>query len=377
MNLRKNLGRVASTIVATALLASVATVPAFAAYDQGASYENKLKFNQYLTLDANAKAPTITNIDYTITGVADPAANEDGMPITGGIDAEKIALTYDGFAPTDDVNTDNDGSVVGSGLSYVTDEISVDISAVSYTVPGIYRYSITPVWETETQPVNGVTLDNATHYLDVYVIDENGTLKVSNAILHMTNAVADNEGTLSEAKSASFKHTYNTEDLTLKKVVSGTLGDKSKDFTFTIKINPEDTTSAKQFTVSYGSNQTKTITSGGTGAEITLKHGESATIYGLSAADKYVIAETDYSKEGYTTEYTIDVNEAAEAPESATKAVTTNNQDMGESGHSVIFYNDKDATTPTGIVMNVAPYALLVVVAVAGCFVFLRKRNED
>ena len=31
MNLRKNLGRVASTIVATALLASVATVPAFAA----------------------------------------------------------------------------------------------------------------------------------------------------------------------------------------------------------------------------------------------------------------------------------------------------------------------------------------------------------
>ena len=39
--------------------------------------------------------------------------------------------------------------------------------------------------------------------------------------------------------------------------------------------------------------------------------------------------------------------------------------------------NTRSTTTPTGIVMNVAPYALLVVVAVAGCFVFLRKRNED
>ena len=43
----------------------------------------------------------------------------------------------------------------------------------------------------------------------------------------------------------------------------------------------------------------------------------------------------------------------------------------------VEFTNDREASTPTGIVMNVAPYALLVVIAAAGCLVFLRKRDED
>ena len=44
---------------------------------------------------------------------------------------------------------------------------------------------------------------------------------------------------------------------------------------------------------------------------------------------------------------------------------------------SAEFTNNREAVSPTGIVMNVAPYVLLVVVAAAGCFVFLRKRRED
>ena len=51
---------------------------------------------------------------------------------------------------------------------------------------------------------------------------------------------------------------------------------------------------------------------------------------------------------------------------------------MSTSATNVIeFNNNKESVTPTGIVMNVAPYVLLVVVAAAGCFVFLRKRRED
>ena len=53
---------------------------------------------------------------------------------------------------------------------------------------------------------------------------------------------------------------------------------------------------------------------------------------------------------------------------------------VGKDGADAInmtFINTRDAVSPTGIVMNVAPYALLVVVAAAGCFVFMRKRRED
>ena len=45
--------------------------------------------------------------------------------------------------------------------------------------------------------------------------------------------------------------------------------------------------------------------------------------------------------------------------------------------NSVTVTNDRDAVSPTGLIMDIAPYVLLVVVAAAGCFVFLRKRRED
>ena len=41
------------------------------------------------------------------------------------------------------------------------------------------------------------------------------------------------------------------------------------------------------------------------------------------------------------------------------------------------YTNTREAVSPTGLIMDIAPYALLVVVAAAGCFVFLRKRRED
>lgn len=55
----------------------------------------------------------------------------------------------------------------------------------------------------------------------------------------------------------------------------------------------------------------------------------------------------------------------------------TTSSDVQNDNPTHTITNTRSTTTPTGIVMNVAPYALLVVVAVAGCFVFLRKRNED
>ena len=72
----------------------------------------------------------------------------------------------------------------------------------------------------------------------------------------------------------------------------------------------------------------------------------------------------------------MDVAKAKSAPENATKDNTASGT-MGSAEKNVVFYNTRDAVSSTGIVMNVASYVLLVVVAAAGCFVFLRKRRED
>ena len=92
-----------------------------------------------------------------------------------------------------------------------------------------------------------------------------------------------------------------------------------------------------------------------------MKNGESVIIYGLSEDDEYTVTETDYTADGYTT--TIDGTEGRE--KSGTISADTN----------VAFVNTKNATTPTGIVMNIAPYVLMVAVAAVLAVVFLRKRN--
>ncbi len=43
----------------------------------------------------------------------------------------------------------------------------------------------------------------------------------------------------------------------------------------------------------------------------------------------------------------------------------------------VVYTNRRDSVAPTGVIMIVAPYVLMVVIAAAGCFVFLRKRRDD
>ena len=84
--------------------------------------------------------------------------------------------------------------------------------------------------------------------------------------------------------------------------------------------------------------------------------------YGLvDDTSVYTVSETDYRSSGYTTK--INDNEVREVV----------NVTYDADNNDIAVVNTRNAVSPTGIVMNVAPYSLLVVVAAAGCFVFMRK----
>ena len=224
--------------------------------------------------------------------------------------------------------------------------------------------------------MNGVTNDTtSTRYIDVYVVDTDGTLSVNNYILHNgTGVPGDGDEGAYNDKATGFTNTYATQNVTLTKQVEGNMGDKSKDFTFTVTITSAG--GAKTYTIDGADAGTITTTKQGdtevyTGsATVELCDDETVTIKGLSVGDTYQIIET--AVDGYETKYTTSGQDSAAATSgNDTGALTTTNST------AVIFYNISDASTPTGIVMDIAPYILLVVVAAAGCFVFLRKRRED
>lgn len=359
---RKSIGRIAASFVATAMLATMAIVPASAAEDYTPISGGSMTFDKYLVMSEDATVPT-AEFTYTIAGGQDVS----GTAVVGG--EGTVADVTAEFAPTDTTyNTVQAGDTLtlDENEKYAVDVVTVDFSSVEFDAPGVYRYTVT-----ESGTVDGVTNDaTAIRYIDVYVIDNNGTLAIDGYVFHRSNAVADEDGNYVDEneKETGFTNSYATQNITLTKKVEGNQGDASKDFAFTIVITSEDG-STKSYVVDYSDSTREdgTMSSGATGATVYLSDEETVTIKGLSEGDKYTITETSYANEGYTTEYTIGDGEAVTGLSTGEKTTAD--------GTNIVFTNTRSASTPTGIMMDIAPYAVLVVIAAAGCFIFLRKRH--
>lgn len=294
-----------------------------------------LTITKKLEKDANAYAPN-TEFEFTVTPGA-AGATTDGMPITAGPEG---GVTFAGGA-------DSVKFTGGIEEAEMTETLTLSVNADSFTEPGIYRYAVYEVEGT----YEGVEYDTTTKNFDVYVNSDGQVYAYT-----FTDERADDG-----KDDGVFTNTYNEStglgNLKITKEVTGNQGNKSQEFTFTIGVTGAE---GEQYHVVYGNNETAKLTSGQT-AKITLTDGETATIYGLSASDEYTVTEDDYSDQGYTTT----INKAT------TSTVTGTLADAKE----INVVNDKNATTPTGIVTDVAPYVIMVAAAVILGFAFLRKRS--
>lgn len=335
MKKSKMLRRLAALLMAGTMMAAMSTgVFADETTDGGSTPPVNVTITKELTKGVNDYAPN-TTFNFSIT----PGTAVDATPNSDAI----YAGLQGGATITEDITSAPKASDIGNETITVgTTNITIDNT--KFTAPGIYRYVVT-----ET-PGNyeGVAYSTETKYFDVYV-DSNKNV-YSYAFVDPANPKEKDDGVFTNEYGTADKP---VSDLTISKTVEGNQGDKTKDFTFTIKV---DGAAGEQYYV----NDKLTLVSG-TSADITLKNGESVTIYGLSANDTYTVTEADYTSDGYTT--TIG-QEKTNTKTGTISADTT-----------VAFVNTKNATTPTGIVMNIAPYVLMVAVAAVLAVVFLRKRN--
>ena len=241
-----------------------------------------------------------------------------------------------------------------------TAKIEYDLS--KFTEPGIYRYEVS-----ESQgDYEGIKYDTSVKYFDVYVVsDDEGSLSVNYAaFIDKNDPKVKDDGTFTNDYSS--KHDT-LKDLEIKKEVTGNQGDKTnKAFQFTIKV---EGTSGECYNLQLPDGSFEKMNSG-TEKTISLKNGQTAKIYGLSASDICTVTENDYSSDGYTT--TIDDVETRQTSGTITTIAGTTDK-KGDVKVTVV--NDKNTTSPTGIVMMIAPYVILVSAAlVAGLLFFRRKR---
>ncbi|MBE6005125.1 MAG: hypothetical protein E7232_13810 [Lachnospiraceae bacterium] len=368
--MRRNVNKLA-TLVMTGMLAVSMSFGAFAdnegttgtTVETGAAeqtvYEGEIAFKKILTkTDENAPTPT-AKITFSAESVPELAVAATAT--TPEIKAGVGTLTF-----TEAVFNTN---------AALTQKITGTFgNTLPFTEPGIYRYTVT-----EASNNKAITNDtNASKTLDVYVErNSNNNLEIKYSVLSNSTAAPDKKDGYT-AKTTGFKNTYTTYDLTLEKQVTGSMGELTKEFDFTIALAG----GPKSATITAKKNNTTDVTvtfdDAGNASITNLKLADDGTfkIAGLPDTTTYTITENLNAYDGYT------VSTSGSALEQLTNATTNLSVSGNLSDHpatgaeKITFTNNRNAVTPTGVAMDIAPYALMVALAGGAAFTFLRKKES-
>lgn len=264
------------------------------------------------------------------------------------------------------------------------DELEVALPDFSDMGVGDYWYEV----KETAGSTAGVAYDSNKYYLHVVVSHEDvahpDDYGISQVTLHKTAPADDGTYTNNaDDKTQGFTNKFSSGSLTVTKKIDGTFADRTKKFDIVVTLTaPEGKTVTGPITYSG----TETIAGGWTGSkEITLSLGlnESVTFTNIPDGVTYTVKENDYSSDGYEIPtYTFD-----NASETGDTVLTGSDWSgvyasgsISDSADTVTVKNKKDATIDVGVVIESAPFVIIILLVI-GLAVFMiikrRRRIED
>ena len=174
-------------------------------------------------------------------------------------------------------------------------------------------------------------------------------------------------------------NTYSANALTVKKEVKGNGADRSKYFDFTIKLTGEQgKTYAEKYTITAGSgvDTTKSATSisvDGDAVHVWLQNNGTVTIANLPAGVRWEVTEVGAALDAESSkvmngEYEVTVP----ADANGTVSVAEN------ADNDVVFTNKSTVNVDTGVILDNAPYILMLAVVAGGAMTLvIKKRREE
>ena len=403
-----------AVLASCAVMASMFSVTANAANyaDGNQAAGGNTTFTKYLVLDAEANVPNAT-FSYTIKAGTAIDGTADNMQVYAGkfavngkgeVTAPVVSdVTFTAGNSTTD-GADGDGITNDASKKYASQTINADFTGVKFDEPGVYRYIVTE----DLNESQGVAVAGSiAKTLDVFVEDGGtGTLSVKSYVLYNTvintapekNTAVDKNAdkTAKDGKKTDgFVNTYDTNDLTLSKTVTGNQGSKDKYFKFEVTIKNAvagtvydvDLTSADGTVIENSATNAEyvgkanptsvTVGDDGTVTEtFYLQNGQSIKILGLAEGTAYEIEETpeDYVASAVITgdtERTADNSDVALLDNKVFDTELTEDT-------TVAFTNDRQGAIPTGVILSVAaPVAIGVAVLGGIVFLFVRNKKRD
>lgn len=340
-------------VVAAAMIATM-SFPAFAARptpNVGANGLVTITKNYKVVGSEEKKAPAET-FNFTVT----PGATVNGTEKT----VEKSeATTIPAMAANSDEKTVEFTALTEDG----TGTFTVDVANLNITKPGIYYYTVT-----ET-PSNTAGVDYAADPM-IMVITAGYADDGEDSTLSYWVGLHDSKEF--NNKNKPFENTYTAGSLKVTKKVTGSLGNKDKKFNIDVTFTAPAGKTVKS-TITYVNNGEKAIAPAAWTLNTTTNQYEATVTVELAHKGfvqfnnipkdvTYIVEEQDYSSEEYTATY--------EDSKSGTiandvKSTTITNQ-------------RGDDTIDTGVILDNAPYMLmLAVVAGAAMTLVIKKRREE
>jgi len=310
------------------------------------------------------------------------------------------------------------------------DAFKKTVDGLETYVPGVYRYHIADTTADATLAAAGIKRNSSTLTdltLDVYLrwSDENrtalqvygyvlfrdlvenqsltyGTTGVTTAKVTGFDIPSNMEGSDHTAitSTADEYHTFNT---TISKTVSGALADKNNAFPFEIALT--GIADSEFYYTRDGSTDSRDIakanglqimTSGAATISSNLKDSESITLWGLPYNTTVAVTETNNTPDFYTPSATYKAGTAAAADITSELTVTNSFQPRGTAATPaykdskataktlndaltedvIAFTNNLAEISPTGIVLRVAPYALMLAAGIILLLISRKRKNQ-
>jgi hypothetical protein len=329
--------------------------------------------------------------------IPEGGSSETGTVIGKDQEPEKNYIASTAVNPTA-VTVSFPGSVSQVAISGKKAEVSenaeIDFSVIEWRAPGVYRFLVKEERTNKSVAYNAAYTDlsdeESKRYIDVYVnavSTSDGSIKYKIVGYVFLKAEKGTGGTTTYKKTTGYTDDggnggstsgtavtiYETYNLTVKKVIKGTMAKASDVFNFTVSADgtqeiPADmmttTNSASSAVPSY-KGVTQEYTAG-------LKGGDSLTIKGLAKLANVTVVESDQDAKNYKTEIT--------STGSLSKGETARTAGLKMDTDRDVTYTNTSSTenvTPTGIVRMVAPYLMIVVMALLLAVVFFRSKKTE
>ena len=400
MRKRNFLAVLASCTVVASMFSMTASAVNYPDAKQAAGSD--MTFNKYLVLNKDANVPNAT-FKYTIAPGTAIEGTESTMQVYEGkfVTTDEVTVpvvTNVSFTASDSTTAgaNDDGITNSENKKYASKAVNVDFDGIKFDEPGVYRYIVTE----DLNDSQGVAVSGSiAKTLDVFVTDDGtGTLSAEKYVLYnsLVDTAPSKTDSIEESKKTDgFINTYDTNDLTLSKTVTGNQGSKDKYFKFRVTIKNAvpgtvysvDLTNADATLIKNSATKAEYldetnptyITVGKDGTVTTnfyLQNGQSIKIFGLAEDTAYEIEETP---EDYTpsVEITGDKTRTADSSDVSLSDNVVYDTELTEDT-TVAFTNDRQGTIPTGVILSVAaPVAIGVAVLGGIVFLFIRNKKRD